>query len=59
VIPLSPLDIAARGLSAHLAFMYARDLNAAMLQHALAAGLGRYYVIVTHFEPSRKLNGIP
>jgi hypothetical protein len=38
VIPLSPLDVPARCFTVHFAFMYARDQNAAMLQHALAVG---------------------
>jgi len=42
VIPLSPLDVSVRFMVVHFAFMYARDLNAEMLQHALAVGLGRY-----------------
>jgi len=42
VLPLSPLDALARRLDVHWAFMYANNLDAAILQHALAVGLGRY-----------------
>ena len=44
VLALSPLDaaVAVRGLNVHWAFMYNRDLDAALLVDALAVGLGRY-----------------
>ena len=44
VLALSPLDatVAVRGLNVHWAFMYNRDLDAALLVDALAVGLGTY-----------------
>jgi len=47
VLALSPLDAAlgVRGLDVHWAFMYARDLDAALLQRALAATLADYPVL--------------
>ena len=47
MLALSPLDAAlgVRGLDVHWAFMYARDLDAALLQRALAATLADYPVL--------------